>query len=208
MDETAVHLFWDNSNLFARMQDTCDDRKDGTGLEAGRRLDARLNFRNIFEFARAERTVEKAVAVGSVPPGLMALWEKLGKVGMIVGLQERGAESGKEQAVDEALALEMLTSLVDREQPAVAVLLSGDGGFRPYVDRLLKKGWGVEVCCFSKGFSSKLTRIATGSGGRGKYVRLDPWYFQLTYLQQLRIDGIPELTRPSEPLDLRGRPKV
>lgn len=190
------------------MQDTCDNRKDGTGLEKGHRFDARLNFRHIFEFARAGRTVEKAVAFGSVPPGLMALWEKLGKVGMIVGLQERGAESGKEQAVDEALALEMLSSVLDREQPAVAVLLSGDGDFRPFVDRMLKARWGVEVCCFSKGFSPKLTRIAVGSGGRGKYVKLDPWYLQLTYLQELDENGAPRVIRPSLPLDIRGRPHV
>jgi hypothetical protein len=83
----------------------------------------------MLEFAAAGRTIEKAVAVGSVPPGLRKLWERLGNVGMIVDLYERGAESGKEQAVDDALALQMLASLVDREQPAVAVLISGDGGF-------------------------------------------------------------------------------
>jgi hypothetical protein len=206
LDDSAVHIFWDNSNLFARMQETCDDR-DGGGLEPGHRLDARINFRAMFEFARAGRTVEKAVAAGSIPPDLKALWVRLGKVGMIVDLQERGAQSGKEIAVDEALELEMLKSVLDRDKPAVAVLVSGDGGFRPTLDRMLNAGWGVEVLSFSKGFSSKLVQIARGTSGRGKYVRLDPWYNQLTYRQEL-TDTAPRLVRESEPLDLKGRPKV
>lgn len=175
-------MFWDNSNLFARAQDTFED-KDGEGLEPGHRFDARLNFRALFEFAACGRTVEKAVAVGSIPPGLAALWERLGKVGLVVGLQERGAESGREQGVDEALKVEMMNSVLDRDRPAVAVLLSGDGGFRDTLDRMLKHGWGVEVLCFSKGFSTRLQQIARGSGGRGKYVKLDGWYKQLVYLQ-------------------------
>jgi hypothetical protein len=96
----VAHIFWDNSNLFARTQDT------------------------------RGRKVERAVAVGSVPPELVAIWERLGKVGFIVDLQERGASSGKEQGVDQALQLEMMNSVVDRDKPAVAVLLTRDGGFR------------------------------------------------------------------------------
>src|SRR6266508_695804 len=105
MDPDVVHIFWDHSNLFARMQDTCDDRQGG-GIEPGYRLAARLSFPRVFDFAACGRKVEKAVAVGSIPPDLVALWERLGKVGIIVDLQERGAESGKEVAVDEALELE------------------------------------------------------------------------------------------------------
>lgn len=203
MDDGTAHIFWDNSNLFARAQDTCDDREGG-GQEPGHRYDLRIRFTSMFDFAACGRKVERAVAVGSVPPELSAIWERLGKVGLIVDLQERGAISGKEQGIDEALRLEMMTSLVDREKPAVAVLLTGDGGFKPYVDRMLKKGWGVEVLSFSKGFSPKLTQIARGSFGRGKYIRLDPWYRQLTYLQS--PDG--EIIRHADPLDLRGRIKL
>jgi NYN domain-containing protein len=203
VEADVVHIFWDHSNVFARMQDTCDDRKGG-GLEPGHRWDARVSFPALFELARCGRNVEKAVAVGSIPPDLKGLWERLGGVGMIVDLQERGAQSGKEVAVDEVLALEMMNSVIDREEPAVAVLLSGDGGFREAVDRMLKKGWGVEVVSFSKGFARRLRGIATGSGGRGKYVELDPWWTQLVYLQGL--EG--PIIRRTDVLDLTGRPKV
>jgi hypothetical protein len=204
IDNGVVHIFWDHSNVFARMQDTCDDREGG-GIEPGRRLSARISFPRLFDFAACGRRVEKAVAVGSIPPDLVGLWERLGKAGLIIDLQERGAESGKEQAVDEALELEMMKSLWDRrEAPAVAVVLSGDGGFKGTLDRMLEGGWGVEVLSFSRGFSRKLQQIARGSGGRGKYVKLDPWYRQLVYLQD--FDG--PLIRETDPLDLKDRPRV
>ena len=119
--------------------------------------------------------------------------------------QERGAESGKEQAVDEALQLHMLRSLADRrDKPAVAVLLSGDGGFEPDVKRLLAAGWGVEILCFGESLSKKLRRLALNSHGRAKYVELDQWYRQLVYLQGLDE----QIMRPADSLDLTGRPKI
>jgi len=203
MDAGAVHIFWDHSNLFSRARDTCEDRT-GIGREPGHRYEARLNFLAMFDFARAGRTVERAVAVGSVPPDLAALWQKLGNVGLIVDLQERGAYSGKEQAVDQVLQLEMMNSIIDRDSPAVAVLLSGDGGFRPTVGRMLKQGWGVEVLSFSNGFSPKLRNLDAETGGQAKAITLDAWYRQLIYLQAL-TGGI---IRATDPLDLSDRPRV
>ena len=203
MDPSVVHLFWDHSNLFVSAREACDDGEGG-GFEPGHRLDVRVSFPKIYEFAACGRTVEKAVAVGSIPPGLTALWERLRKAGIDIELQERGADTGTEQAVDEALQLHMVRSIVDRPTPAVAVLLSGDGGFYEDVQRMLGVGWGVEVLSFSLSFSNRLKSIASGSAGRGKYVELDRWYRQLVYLQGLEDDVI----RHADPLDLTGRPKV
>jgi hypothetical protein len=205
MDDSVVHIFWDHSNIFHSAQDACDCPKKDTGFERGHRWDARVHFQHLFDFAAAGRTVERAVAVGSIPPGLNALWERLSGAGIKVELQERGAESGKEQAVDEALQLYMLRSLADRgNDPAVAVVLSGDGGFEPDVKRLLAAGWGVEILCFGDSLASKLRRLSTKSNGRAKYVDLDNYYRQLVYLQ-----GLDEaLMRPADPLDLSGRPRI
>lgn len=200
VDPTAVHIFWDNSNVFARARATCCDRRGG-GLEPGSYLDLRLKFPALMDFAAAGRTVEKAVAVGSVPPELAAVWGRLGHAGLIVDLQERGAASGKEQGVDQALKLEMMNSVIDRAVPAVAVLLTGDGGFKDAVDRMIAKGWGVEVLSFSNGLSFMLKQVTSAPGGRGKYIELDPWYDQLTYLQDINGDT----ERPSKPLDLSSR---
>jgi hypothetical protein len=164
----------------------------------------RLSFRNVLDFAAAGRKLERAVAAGSVPPGLASLWEQLGKVGVLIDLQERGAQSGKEQGVDQALQLEMMNVLFDTEVPALAVVLTGDKGFLPTIERMLKGGWGVEVLAFSNGLSPSLKNIAKGHGGRGRYVELDSWYDQLTYLQ----DPAGKVFRKAKPLKLTDRPKV
>ncbi|HEX2057999.1 MAG TPA: NYN domain-containing protein [Actinomycetota bacterium] len=203
MDASTVHIFWDHSNLFYSALDACDD-KNGGGFEPGHRMDARLDFPKLYDFAAAGRNIERAVAVGSIPPGLNTLWKRLRKAGVDVELQERGAQSGKEQAVDEALQLHMMRSVVDRAKPAVAVVLSGDGGFYDDARRMIDKGWGVEILCFGGSFSRKLRGIAKDSHGRGKYVDLDTWYRQLVYLQGKAGPVI----RPSDALDLTGRSQV
>ena len=204
MDDQTVHIFWDHSNLFHSAQDACDDCGGG-GLEPGHRTDVRLDFQKLYDFAAAGRHVERAVAVGSVPPGLRELWTRLRKAGVDIDLQERGADSGKEQAVDQVLQLEMLRSLADRaDRPAVAVLLTGDADFRADAQRMLDKGWGLEVLAFGGSFSNKLKALANCSHGRAKYIELDRWYTQLVYLQGVgRAIG-----RPSHALDLTGRLRV
>jgi hypothetical protein len=206
MDSDVVHIFWDNSNLFISAQDACDDRKGG-GKEPGHRLDVRLHFDHVLQFAAAGREIEKATAAGSVPPGLVALWDGLARRGVQVDLQERGADSGKEQAVDEVLKLAMLRSVLERQQahkpPCVGVLLSGDGDFANEVELMLGAGWGVEVLAFGATLSPKLKRISTGYAGRGKYVLLDDWYDQLVYRQ-----AGDSILRHAAQVDLHGRPKV
>jgi hypothetical protein len=205
VNNSIVHIFWDHSNVYHSAQDACDDREGG-GFEPGHRYDVRIDFPKLFEFAAAERTVERAVAVGSIPPGLSTLWQRLERAGVDIELQERGAESGKEQGVDQALQVHMLRSLADRiDKPAIAVVLTGDGGYYDDIKRLLDQGWGVEVLYFGASISRKLKSIRTGFSGRGKYVDLDAWYEQLVYLQGL---DQPKALRSSAALDLTDRPRV
>jgi len=210
MDDSTVHIFWDHSNVYLSALDACErpsrkDKKKRIGFEVGNRADARVHFHHLYEFACAGRNVERAVGVGSIPPGLNALWGSLKKAGVEVELQERGTETGKEQAVDEALQLHMLRSVLDRgDSPAVAVILTGDGGYHGDIQRMLDAGWGVEILCFGCSFSRKLRNMAKESHGRAKYVDLDGWYHQLVYLQGLD-EGI---LRPAETLDLADRPHI
>lgn len=198
MKADTAHIFWDNSNIFIGARDACERHED-----ADRRWDVRIDFRDLLRFAAAGRTIEQAVAVGSIPPGMRAVWDSMRHQGVEVELFERGAESGKEQAVDEVLRLKMMHALVDHD-PAVAVLLTGDGHFLPEVERMLDGGWGVEVLSFEDNLNRDLRAIATGRGGRGKYVLLDPWYRQLVYLE----GGLLSPPRSRYPLDMADRPKV
>src|SRR5262245_32237163 len=117
-----VMIFWDNSNIFipARYVAT---RRDGGFAENN----IRIQFDNLLGLARAGRAVRAGVCVGSVPPELNVLWERLKAVGVSLKLYERGRFSRREQGVDECLQVEMLRAATDIKPPGVAVLLTGDG---------------------------------------------------------------------------------
>lgn len=118
----AVHIFWDNSNIFIPAKFAAS-RRDGPMQEHS----VRIQFDNMYRLASAARDVESAVCVGSVPPELEAVWDRLEATGVEVELYERGAGSGTEQGLDQCLQVHMLRALADSDEPAVAVLLTGDG---------------------------------------------------------------------------------
>ena len=150
----------------------------------------RVNFEHLYKLASASRPVKKAICVGSVPPEMDAVWQKLKAAGVTVELFERGSDSGKEQGVDQCLQVHMLRALADAESPAVAVLLTGDGagydngvGFHADMARLYKKGWGIEVLSWDISCNKRLKAWAQESG---LYVPLENHYDEITFRGQTR----------------------
>ena len=86
----------------------------------------------MLELACAGREIEHAIAVGSIPPELRHVWNRLENEGVTVQLLERGALQGREQSVDQLLQTAMLRDALDYNgDPGIVVLLTGDGsGFR------------------------------------------------------------------------------
>ena len=190
-----VHIFWDNSNIFIPARYAAA-RRDGTLQE----LLVRIQFDNLYNLARAGRPVSSAICVGSVPPELDAVWQRLRAVGVEVELYERGEESGREQGVDQCLQVHMLRRLVDTDTPGVAVLLTGDGagyldgvGFYADLERMEQHGWGIEVISWDNACNRKLKQWASQAG---VYVPLETFYPSVTF-----IEG----GRRSTPLSLRAR---
>jgi hypothetical protein len=181
MTRKSVQIFWDNSNIFLGAQTTY--RNLGRSIAGSIRVD----FENLFELARANRTVDAAYCVGSVPPELEAVWKKLrSRTGIVPELYERGRGSNKEQAVDQALQVYMLRALVD-SPPAIAVLLTGDGagyfdgaGFHADLERMHKNGWGIEVLSWDGCCKPQLRDWAKSVG---VYVPLDNFIDQLSFEQ-------------------------
>ena len=58
-----------------------------------------IHFRHLLELAQAGRPIERATAVGSVPPELRHVWNHLENEGVTVQLLERGSVHGREQGV-------------------------------------------------------------------------------------------------------------
>lgn len=180
----SVCIFWDNSNIYVPAQDIAKGRD---GATAGR--DLRIKFDNLYELARAGRNVVAGVCVGSQPPELQDLWKRLWDVGVELELFERGEESGKEQAVDQALQVHMLRAVIDLD-PGVAVLLTGDGagahegkGFFADLKRMHTKGWKVEVLSWESSCHSGLKEWAKK---KGIFIPLDAHYDSITFIKGLR----------------------
>lgn len=178
--QQPVHIFWDNSNIYIPAQDVAFGRE---GPLAGREI--RIHFDNLYQLARAKRPVAVSLCVGSVPPEMEAVWAKLRSSGVRVELFERGAESGAEQGVDQCLQVHMLRALIDADEPGVAVLLTGDGagydtgaGFHADLERMHKKGWGVEVISWEHSCNKRLKAWAQANG---VFVPLDKHFDQITF---------------------------
>ena len=118
-----VLIYWDNSNIFISAKEVAAERE---GEPARTRV--RIHFRNLLTLAHANRPVARAFAVGSIPPEMRAVWNRLENEGVEVQLLERGSIGGGEQGVDAALQVAMLEDALDHNgDPGIAVLLTGDG---------------------------------------------------------------------------------
>jgi NYN domain len=191
-----VHIVWDNSNIFISGRSVCDK------LEY-RPNEFRIYFENLIDLAADNRKVEQVFCVGSVPPPTDSVWGHIQKkTGKKPELYERGAESGKEQAIDQALQTRMLRLGYDYDPPETLVLLSGDGsgylegtGFFADIKRLHRIGWDVEVVAWRDHCKRPMRAWAEENG---VFVALDDFYASVTFLNA---------SRRAKPLDLSIRPR-
>jgi hypothetical protein len=180
----AVHLIWDNSNIFLGGKDTCEHREPEVITYA-----FRIDFRNVYDLVVNGREVGRRYFGGSVPPQAEALWGFVRGLGCETSLLVR-VERG-EQAVDEILQLRMSNLLLDFEPPQTMALLSGDGrpsefgsSFPEQVERAIRKGWNVEIYSWECSMSHKAyDAILQNHRAAMKYIRLDDYYESLTFVK-------------------------
>ncbi len=203
--QPRVFIYWDNSNIFISARALAGERE---GMDARYRV--RLHFANLLRLAHADRPVEQAHAVGSVPPELRAVWNRLEGEGVTVELFERGESSGREQGVDQALQTRMLRDLVDYNgTPGVAVLLTGDGagfydgvGFHADIERMHARSWQVEVLSWA---DSVNRRMRAWAEEHGRFICLDDYYESITFLTPTAPGGALAPPRHEAALDLTHR---
>jgi hypothetical protein len=195
-----IFVFWDNSNIFISAKTVASAREGGDAA-----YQVRIQFDNLLQLALAGRTLEYAIAVGSVPPPMRHVWNRLEHAGVKVELFERGSLSSREQAVDQALQTHMLRKALDYNgTPGIAVMLTGDGagfldgvGFHADLERMHKKGWGVEVLAWERTCNPRLKAWANKIG---VFVPLENFYDAITFTE----DDSGALRR-AKPLDLSKR---
>jgi hypothetical protein len=193
MMNDRVHVIWDNSNIFI------SGRAVGDKLEH-RTNGFRINFENIIDLAVNDRQLEQVFCVGSIPPPTDAVWGHIEKkTGKKPELYERGAETGKEQAVDQALQVRMLRLGYDFVPPETLVLMRGDGrgfeegvGFFADAVRMHKHGWKVEILAWKAHCKTTMRERAEQNA---TFIDLEEYYSSITWND----------VRRSKPLDLSKR---
>lgn len=201
-----VFIYWDNSTIYISAREIAAEREGG---DARYRL--RLHFRNLLYLACADRPIERAIAVGSVPPELRHVWTRLENEGVNVELSERGALHGTEQGVDQKLQSNMLRDALDYNgDPGIAVLLTGDGsgfydgvGFHADLERMHRKRWRIEVLSWTYSCNRRMKEWAEQNG---KFIALDDFYNGITFLEPPRPGWAAANPREAEPIDLSRRP--
>ena len=201
-----VFIYWDNSNIYISAREIAAEREGGDA-----RYRMRLHFRNLLYLACADRPIERAIAVGSVPPELRHVWTRLENEGVNVELSERGALHGTEQGVDQKLQSSMLRDALDYNgNPGIAVLLTGDGsgfydgvGFHADLERMHRKEWRIEVLSWTYSCNRRMKEWAEQNG---KFIALDDFYNGITFLEPPRPGWAAANPREAEPIDLSRRP--
>jgi hypothetical protein len=196
-----VFVFWDNSNIFIGARSVAIENE---GQDAYYRI--RIDFQKTLDLASAGRPLEFALAVGSVPPQLRHVWTRLEETGVKVELFERGGLTEREQAVDQALQVQMLRKAFDYNgHPGTAVLLTGDGkgffdgvGFHADLERMQKRGWKIEILAWERNCNRRMKEWAKGIG---VFIALEDYYESISF-----TDDENGVIRRAKPLDLTRRP--
>lgn len=207
MNRDKVFIYWDNSNIFYEAQRFAEDRDEGPGA----RWRVRINFDNMLRLAHADRVVEKAVAVGSVPPEMEQLWNRMENKGVDVRLFDRGSVNrGEQEMPDRILQLQMLEDGFDHNgDPGIVVLLTGDGagyykgaGFHRTIERLHGRGWRVEILSWRHACNRRMREWAENEG---VFIALDDYYEAITFMAPSAPGHELAVARRSGTLDLSRR---
>lgn len=196
-----VFIFWDNSNIFIGAKDIAEQRE---GFQS--RYSIRISFQALLDLCKAGRKVAEAIAVGSIPPEVRHVWNRLERAGVKVQLLERGYESHKEQGVDAVLQTAMLRAALDNNgNPQTVVILTGDGrgfedsvGFHADLERMQKRGWKIEILAWEQSCNNKMKNWAESVG---VFIPLEEHYNSITYTEE---SG--RVIRQAKPLDFNKRP--
>ena len=166
----------------------------------------------MLRLTHAGRPIERALAVGSVPPEMRQLWNRMESNGIEVRLFDRGSrERGEQEMPDRLLQLRMLEDALDYNgEPGIVVLLTGDGagylegaGFHSTLERMHRRNWRIEILSWEHACNQRMRRWAASNGA---FVPLDDFYDAITFMEPSRPGFELAQARDAAPLDLSRRP--
>ena len=178
-----VFAYWDNSNILVSAQQAAGEREGDAA-----RYRVRLHFRHLLDLVCGGRDIEHATAVGSIPPELRHVWNRLENEGFSVQTLEQSALQVRGLDVDRVLTVAMMRDALDYSgDPGIAVVLTGDGsgfddgvGFHADLERMRNRGWRIEVLSWRHSCNRRMREWAEENG---VFVALDDFYDSVTFLE-------------------------
>lgn len=183
----AVHVFWDNSNIWIGLQNLCRN-KDNTPPTA-----VRVYLKNLDDYVvRGRKTGEKVIA-GSYPPECEELLKSAQQLGYNTKFLHRidDANGMREQGVDMHLQLKMSLAVNKGVENEVMAVLTGDShvdidsdtSFIEVIELALEKGWTVEVYAVKDCLSEKTYLPLKEKYGASLQIEyLDDIYREITFV--------------------------
>jgi hypothetical protein len=148
--DPGVHVFVDDQNLFWGI--TNDVYGKGYRMDFGRLL---------LETARGPqghaRPVRKAYIAGVIPDDDY-FWEVAKSQGFEVKRGYLGSNNRSKQD-DAYLISEIVATIYEKPGPSTLVLVAGDADYMPPLEKVIAKGWRVEVAFIGHGVSVALENV-------------------------------------------------
>ena len=157
-----VFVFIDNSNMFIQGTHAIAALEDAGKWDAQRTTrqltNARIDYGALLRVVLKERHLGGVpLLVGSRPPPNDTLWEKLKAQGLEVKVFDRNA-ANKEKKVDTFIVAEVMETLYTASPGGpggcTVALVAGDGDYEPLADKIVAKGWNLEVYFWRTGAGS------------------------------------------------------
>lgn len=183
----AVHVFWDNSNIWIGLQKFCE-KKEAVPSSA-----LRVYIKNLDDYIIRGRREGVKIIAGSYPPECEQLLETARSLGYDTHFMQRvlDGKNIREQGVDTNLHLQMSLALNRGNKGEVMAVLTGDSnidpdsgiGFVEIIELALSKGWSVEVYAVKDTISKrKYTNLEERFGSDLQIEYLESIYDSITYL--------------------------
>jgi len=157
-EDSCIALFIDNSNLFIEGKKFYAKHLK---LNVAQDPSFRIDIGKLCDAILGKRTLNYGKLYGSEPPSLDTVWRKIREHGLNVSTYQKNYLD-KEKEIDNALtadATEYVCTWYNEFQNGTVIIVAGDRDYCPVVEKILKKGWNVEVVAFEVSISSKLKSL-------------------------------------------------
>ena len=160
-----VWIYVDNSNLWIEGKKAYAKAHNLLTSEHPR---ARFEFGQLYEVVAEGREVGGGTIYGSEPPDADTIWAKMKEHGWDVKIEKKSYHTGKEKQVDTRLVADVV-DLVGQLKNGTVIIVSGDSDYIPALNKVLSRGWKVEVWSWEKALSADIRK----HDSRGKGLRVE-----------------------------------